>query len=156
MVSKSCEIRLKLERHYAGTLDCLWSPVCTKSTSSALCLFLFLALMGSSAAAPTLAPTLTPTAVLCLSLHQLSELSRCACKCGSHQPAGLLNHPGCAGRLQALKCPVSCSSSLSSDKPLITLFIWYLPGSFPVLLHLLPSAQPIMGRCKNFSFGSQI
>lgn len=152
MVSKSCEIRLKLERHYAGTLDCLWSPVCTKSTSSALCLFLFLALMGSSAAAPTL----TPTAVLCLSLHQLSELSRCACKCGSHQPAGLLNHPGCAGRLQALKCPVSCSSSLSSDKPLITLFIWYLPGSFPVLLHLLPSAQPIMGRCQNFSFGSQI
>lgn len=47
------------------------------------------------------------------------------------------------------------SPSSSSDKPLLTVFIWHLLGSFPVLLHLLPSAQPVMGRCQNFSFCSQ-
>lgn len=147
MVSKSCEVRLKLERHYAEDLDCLRSPVHTRSTSSALCLFPFLWWDHQLLFLLSL-PQRNDAAVLCLSLHQLSELSHCACWAAVPSAAG--------SSWETWGSKVFCSYSLCSDKPLITVFIWYLLGSFPVLLHLLPSEQPIMGTCQNFSFCSQI
>lgn len=141
MVSKSCEVRLKLERHYAEALDCLRNPVYTRITSSALCLFPFLAAMGSSAAVPPLAPT----EEWCRrALSWVGVPAKVAHACWASGSSWVC--------WETWGSKVFCSSSLSPDKPWLTEFMWRLLGSFPVLLHLLSSAQPIMGRCQNFSF----
>lgn len=104
MVSKRREV--KLERHCAETLGCLQSPVYTRSTSSALCLFLFLAVMGSLPAVPAL----TPTEEWCssaLSLTASAFRAESVCLQKWLTPALPLNHPGRGGRLEALKCSVA-------------------------------------------------
>lgn len=141
MVSKSCEVRLKLERHYAEALDFLRNPVYTRSMSSALCLFLSLAAMGSSAAVPPL----TPTGEWCSrALSWAGVPAKAAHACWAAGSSGVC--------WETWGSKVFCGSSLSLYKLWLTVFIWYLLGSFPVLLHLLLSAQPVMGRCQNFSF----